>query len=201
MEWLLAFAVVIIVVQTIKNFRDKKKYSDNSEIPMQPLDTSVEKTKYPYHKKDFFFSQTERSFFQVLSSVLAETEYYAFSKVRLADLLNLSRGTKDKITYWNKIRSKHADFVICDKKWYKPLLLIELDDSSHNSDTRISRDSFVEKALSDAGLPLLRIVAKHSYSALELTNKLGQHISINGGEADETSQKHDEKVVESETPI
>ena len=34
------------------------------------------------------------------------------------------------MTYWNKINRKHVDFLICDDETLKPLVGIELDDST-----------------------------------------------------------------------
>ncbi len=55
----------------------------------------------------------------------------------------------------NSIKSKHVDFVICDKnlmaKW-----IIELDDSSHQNPDRAERDIFVDKSLTDCGYSILR---------------------------------------------
>ena len=72
--------------------------------------------------------------------------------------------------YRNKITQKSVDFVIVEKNYLNPLLAIELDDSSHNRKDRIKRDNFIEKALKDAGLPLLRIKRKQSYNVHEISS-------------------------------
>ena len=52
------------------------------------------------------------------------------AKVRLADLIEANERHPQWQANFNRIRSKHVDFVLCDN-WLRPLLAIELDDSSH----------------------------------------------------------------------
>jgi very-short-patch-repair endonuclease len=47
-------------------------------------------------------------------------------------------------------------------------LVIELDDASHEEESRRDRDTFVDAALTAAGLPILHIPAKSSYVPAEL---------------------------------
>lgn len=46
---------------------------------------------------------------------------------------------------FNKIKSKHIDFAIADNM--NIMILIELDDNSHNRIDRIQRDKFVDDTL------------------------------------------------------
>lgn len=94
--------------------------------------------------------------------------------MRLADLVFLPRGTEERQSHFNRIQSKHIDFVLCDHDVVRPLLAIELDDSSHHRADRQDRDVFVDSALAVAGLPLLRITARASYNVQEVTNAI-QH--------------------------
>ena len=108
----------------------------------------------PYKRKEWLLSKAERSFFGVLQGVLA-SEQLIFVKVRLADLIYIPRGTPSRQAAFNRIQSKHIDFVLCEKSSVRPLLAIELDDSSHARSDRSARDRFVDSALDVAGLPLL----------------------------------------------
>ena len=64
------------------------------------------------------------------------------------------------------------DFVLCDNDSVRPLLAIELDDSSHKSDKGQARDAFVDEALRAAGLPLLRIPCKAGYNVQDLAAQI-----------------------------
>lgn len=86
----------------------------------------------------------------------------------MADLVFLPKGTTNRQTHLNRVSAKHVDFVLCDRESVAPVLIIELDDSSHARDERRARDVFVDEVLRAAGLPILRVAAKQSYSPPEI---------------------------------
>ena len=87
-------------------------------------------SSYPYRTKNYLLTQAEKSFYNVLNHWNQNNDYYIFPKIRLADVLYLPKDTQNRQSYWNKIQSKHLDFVICDAQNIRPILAIELDDSS-----------------------------------------------------------------------
>ena len=137
--------------------------------------TAAEPEPLPYKRKDFLLTKAERSFFGVLQTA-AGTQYLIFAMVRLADLIYIARGTKSRQSHFNRIQSKHIDFVLCDPQSVRPLLAIELDDSSHDRPDRQDRDSFVDAALAVAGLPILRVPARSGYNAKELAQSIHESI-------------------------
>lgn len=62
--------------------------------------------------------------------------------------------------------------MICDSILIKPLLAIELDDSSHNNKKQKEKDKFKDDALETAGLPILRLPARYSYNLTDLKDKI-----------------------------
>lgn len=132
----------------------------------------VKTSKWPYLKKDSLLTEAEKRFYLVLSEIIGN-DYLIFSKVRLADLLYLPKmNNSDYYHYQNKIQSKHVDFLICDKENIKPLLIIELDDSSHLKIDRILRDTLVDKIFENAQMPILRIKNATSYDKENLSNQI-----------------------------
>ena len=125
----------------------------------------------PYRRKDFLLSQAERSFFGVLERVVG-AEHRLFAKVRIADLVWIPKGTGSWQRHFNRISAKHIDFILCDRDTVRPRLAIELDDSSHQRQSRRDRDDFVDRVLADAGLPLLRVPAQPAYNVEELRAKI-----------------------------
>lgn len=79
-------------------------------------------------------------------------------KVRLLDLIEPKKGydAKQRRTLLNKIQSKHVDFTVCDEK-LNVLLILELDDSSHDAPARQQRDDFVDAVLTGAGHKILHL--------------------------------------------
>ena len=133
--------------------------------------TAAEPEALPYRRNNYLLSKAERSFFGVLQTAAGE-QYLIFAKVRLADLIYIPRGTDSRQTHFNRIQSKHIDFVLCDPKSVRPMVAVELDDASHEQAARVARDSFVDAALAAAGLPLLRVPARAGYSVEELARSI-----------------------------
>ena len=66
-------------------------------------------------------------------------------------------GEKDYMAYFNKIKAKHTDFVLCDPDTLEILCGVELDDPSHDRPERIERDEFVDHVYEAAGIPLIHV--------------------------------------------
>lgn len=129
--------------------------------------SEASQNRLPYRKKDYFFSQAERSFYAVLMKAVAG-EFVVLAKVRLADILYIEKGTGAWQSFFNRIQSKHIDFVLCTPVLIQPVLVIELDDRSHDREDRRKRDGFADDALAAAGLPILHVPARRTYSPVEL---------------------------------
>jgi very-short-patch-repair endonuclease len=70
------------------------------------------------------------------------------------------------------IKSKHADFVVCDPETMEFRLVVELDDKSHERNDRAERDQMVDDILAQANIPVLHIPAKASYSLEEIRRRI-----------------------------
>lgn len=113
------------------------------------------KSIYKYTRKDFLISRPEHEFFDILVDILGN-QYHVFTQVHLPTILEHKIKGQTWKAAFSHINGKSVDFVICDKKYIKPLLAIELDDKSHEREDRIERDSEVERMLQEAGMPLVR---------------------------------------------
>lgn len=141
--------------------------SKNQAAPSQAAPSQSE--VFPFRKKQYLLSKGERAFFDVLSVAVGD-EMFIFCKVRLEDLLYLPKGTPGRQGWSNKVRQKHVDFVLCDHQSISPLLVIELDDASHQREAQRKRDADKDKALQAAGLPIRRVPARSSYDPRQLAN-------------------------------
>lgn len=70
------------------------------------------------------------------------------------------------------------DFVLCDSKTLAPVLVLELDDASHNAKSRQQRDAFVDRVFQAAGLPILHVKAQGAYDSAELSRAIERLLSI-----------------------
>jgi hypothetical protein len=129
---------------------------------------------YEYSLKTTLLSPAERSFYGVLLSCIDDS-MTVFSKVRVADVLGPRKGYSRKTwqSAFNKITSKHFDFVLCNSDDLSVICAIELDDKSHRAKKRQARDSFLQQACASADLSLIRIPAQRSYSKQALIEQLG----------------------------
>jgi hypothetical protein len=115
----------------------------------------------------------ERSFFGVLQKALA-SDYQIFAKVRLADIVRPTRNPSRSgwQSAFNRITGKHVDFVLCDVAHLGVVGVIELDDRTHEKLERGFRDNLVDSALANAGIPVLRVPARQSYSPAQLREQV-----------------------------
>ena len=122
-------------------------------------------------------SAAERSFYGVLRQALSD-EATVLAKIRLADVITPKSG--DRSTWqraFNRISSKHLDFLVVDSDTFMPLVAIELDDRSHNSPKAAERDAVKADACRTAGLDLERISVAEGYVLVDVRNRFLKYIS------------------------
>ena len=172
---LVLLAIAAIVLQALRSSRGKG------------LQT------FPYQKESALFSPAERSFLGVLERAL-DGQVRVMGKVNLADVIRVRSGVSGgaRQSAFNRIQSKHLDFVVCDAKDLSVRFAIELDDQSHARPNRQSRDEFVDKALRAAGVPVFHFSAKRSYSIQEVQRTLSEN-APSDGTSDRTLREKSEK--------
>ncbi len=129
----------------------------------------------PYRLRDDFLSPAEATFYRALRSAVGDRATVC-PKVNLADVFFVVRPNENQ-SYRNRIDRKHVDFLLCDPMTMRPLLGLELDDSSHNRASRQDRDRFVDEVFKTAGLPLGHVRVHASYDVASLSQWLSQYLS------------------------
>ena len=176
---LLNVVLLVILVLQWKNILYKSKrggkiMSDNLGCfgIIMKFFGQIQDVSYPYRTRDDFLSEAERSFYHVLKSAVGNT-FAICSKVSLKEFVftNCS-DKKSRTVYQNKINLKHVDFLLCEPASMKPVMAIELDDSSHKREDRIKRDYFMNKLFETIGLPLVRFETKKFYKLAEVVEKI-----------------------------
>lgn len=138
----------------------------------------------PFRKCQYLLSRAERAFFEALSRA-AGGRFHIFPKVRLLDLLYMPAGTQHRQSWFNRVCQKHVDFVLCDRQFVSPLLVIELDDTSHERQDRRERDQLVDAALRSAELPVLHVRAQREYvirDVLAMIDEKLSHVQVKPGQ-------------------
>ena len=110
---------------------------------------------FPYRLVDSVLTYKECVFYQSLLPITTKLGLTVFAKMRIADLVTVPKDNKDYMKWFNYIRSKHIDFIVC--QGFKPVLLIEVDDRTHNWANRIKRDEFVDKIFVQLKLPIFHL--------------------------------------------
>jgi len=157
-------------------------------LPFLKKQPSLEdtETEYPYKLRDDFLSPAEFSFYQVLNSIVSK-RLIVLCKVRLADIFFVSQPNLN-LSYFNRIAQRHVDFLICRPDTMKPVVAIELDDSSHNSPSRRERDEFLDALFKAADFPLVHMPLHHQYSAHEINQRLSQIYNDGKAEIENTRE-------------
>ncbi|EGL55526.1 topoisomerase DNA binding C4 zinc finger domain protein [Methylophaga aminisulfidivorans MP] len=154
------FIVILVAVLLLALMKDDK-------------DKTEKTTEYPYSKQPSLLTPAELSFQHSLK-LAVDGQYDISSKVRLADIVTVKQ-TKSKSEWqkaFNKIQSKHVDFVLTDTKTADILCAIELDDSSHEKPARRLRDDFLDNVLRVARVPLIRFTVEQSYQSQSIAEKI-----------------------------
>ena len=144
-----------------------------------PASKEEQVTTFPYQQEATLFSPAERSFLGVLEQALGD-QHRVMGKVRLADVITVRSGMNGKgwQSAFNRIQSKHLDFVVCNATDLSVRYVVELDDQSHDHAKRQARDEFVDKALQVANVPIFHFSAKRSYAVAEVQKVLAAEESI-----------------------
>lgn len=118
----------------------------------------------PYTRHEKLFSAAERNFYFALKTAVGN-RYTIFGKVRVADLVKVTRKTNDKRGYraLARIAQKHVDYVLCDPATLEIICTVELNDSTHERKDRIDRDRFITEVFDHIGLPIAWFKARSVY--------------------------------------
>lgn len=104
---------------------------------------------YLYELKNSLVTKTELKYIEAIKDMLPE-KYILQPQVNLSSVVQRT----DKSYYHNELY-RNIDAGIFEKETYKPVVLIEINDESHNRPNRRSRDIKVKMICEEAGIPLV----------------------------------------------
>ena len=156
---ILALVALVSVVLNVLLGTRKKNAQPVEQVTPEPVATEADCAD---HKWALIFYKTP---------ICDRHNLHILAKVRLADLVDVSsqKQGKDRIKYFNMVSKKHVDFVLCKPDNLQVLALLELDDKSHQAQSRQQRDSFVDAVCQKAGYPVA-----HIYNFEDITAKLAE---------------------------
>ncbi len=159
---LLLEAFVIIIIFFVAAFL-RAKQEANKPSP-----------NLPYVTQARLLTPTEERFRHVLAHA-NQDQYLLVCKPRVADILKTQPFSQ---TAFNKISAKHFDFVLCDKSTTRPVLAIELDDSTHRQADAQARDAVKDAACHAAKFPILRVPVQSDYDKAYLQKRIAETIAL-----------------------
>lgn len=146
---IIALVGVIIIFVLAKLMPSKSK--QNYDLSKYSLKTSI-------------VTPVEKWMYNVIQSELPEN-FLITPKIGMKDFIDIKKG-KDFMRHFTHIAQKHIDFLICEKDTLSPVLGIEIDDSSHQKESRRDRDQSVDEIYNAIGLKVLHIPTKIKEGAL-----------------------------------
>ncbi len=133
--------------------------------PVEPKNTDI-----PHRKSEYLTTENERRFYMALVSALP-AGYCVHCQTALMALVQ-PVNRKDNSKTW----AKRMDFVITDK-YTKILAVIELDDRTHNWESRKKRDQYVNSVL-EGRHKLIRFPSKRAYCPDEISVRLRSELNL-----------------------
>lgn len=190
---LLLILITINVIMIIKFFKNKKlienlkefedwelsKYGFNAQSKKE-IEKRIEEYLYNpmmeenkkeiYHKQNFL-TNTEKSFYIRLKQIF-ENKYIIQAQIPLRKLIEKNTDVLNK--YANELH-KYIDFGIFDDN-FNILVLIELNDYTHNYKTRMIRDSKVQEICKQANIPLITLTNIYNLTNNEIKTAIEKEI-------------------------
>ncbi|MGC1375217.1 MAG: DUF2726 domain-containing protein [Anaerolineales bacterium] len=142
----------------------------------RPVELGLSSSEKPeYRKSKSVLTYRERIFLRTLRRATAG-DYTILMKVRMGDFIWLANEPQERKFHNNQTQCKHVDFLLCDKIMVEPLLVVELDDSSHKSYDHAERDQFKNDTFDAVGMPYIRLPVQEQYDAEGLRKQIREKI-------------------------
>lgn len=181
---LLAFVIVLLVIDlTFKLLKEiatrprkthARPISDYRKSEEEEENTESDRTLSPIgrlqYRRNAIMSETELKFYRNLLELLGD-KYWVLTKVNLWEVARPVENSG-----WNKVSRKQADFVLCNPANGETVLVVELDDPSHNRAQAQKRDAEKDAILASAGVPLLRMNVDRVGDKAKIAREVGEKL-------------------------
>lgn len=140
MNFLLLLLAITAIAATLLFIAVKAKRGDKADD-----------TPWPFYAKKPLSGPEQVLYFRLCKAL---PEHIVLAQVGLSRILGVKKGNNFG-EWFNRINRMSADFVICSKD-STIVVVIELDDSSHEKADRQTADAKKNKALGSAGIRIVR---------------------------------------------
>ena len=118
---------------------------------------------WPFYARKPLSSPEQVLYFRLCSAL---PDHIVLAQVGLSRLLGVKKGSNYQ-SWLNRISRMSADFVVCAKD-SSIVAVIELDDASHEKESRKSADAKKDKAIASAGVRMIRWQVKSLPNEMEI---------------------------------
>ncbi len=163
-------AVIALTISILHKKRSQKsKKIENVNSDYIPVEEAHEPDKYVSKK---LMTNTEELFYNTLNEIVG-ADFIVQPQINLATVIK----KESKAKYQNELY-RNIDFGIFKKSNYELLLLIELNDQSHNDPKRKQRDIKVKNICSEANIPLISFWLSMPNTKEYISNRLKQFLEV-----------------------
>lgn len=160
---ILLLVVVIVVVAVLAVLKAKSQAGDTKEI-------------WPFYAKRPLSQPEQVLYFRLVQAL---PEHIVLAQVQLSRLLGVKKGNNYQ-AWFNRINRMSADFVVCNKD-SSIVAVIELDDATHQKEDRQAADAKKDKALTSAGIRIIRWQAKAIPDIAAIQSAIMPNIAVKRG--------------------
>lgn len=134
--------------------------------------SKIKQNSKPTYQSKQLITEYEKYFYNILIENFSKN-YLIMPQVNLSTIINKN---KDFPTQYQNELNRNIDFGIFDKTTTKPLLLIEINDKTHNEPSRIARDKKVKEICQISKINLITFYSnyknKKNYVISRIKNEL-----------------------------
>ena len=155
---LFLWLILILIIKILIN-----KFNDKSKVQ-----NGVNNTYFTRQ----LMTRYERYFYDILIELKDELNIEIMPQVNLATIIN-----KEGNYTWRNELFKNIDFGIFSKDYEKLLLLIEINDKTHNNYSRRQRDIKVDNIVNNAGIKLIKFYSSYPNKKDYVKNRVRDEIN------------------------
>lgn len=165
-------AVCLLIGEILKIIRKRRRFSKNKTEQENHLKNSKNHLENNYYSaKNHLMTDCEKKFFVTINNIL-QGKYILQPQINLASVIEKESFEK----YRNEL-FRNIDFGVFDKS-YKLLLLIEINDQTHQEKKRQERDRKVKTICQKAGIPLIVFWTKFGCNQEYIHKRLAEYLPL-----------------------
>ena len=166
--------LLLIAKSKLENFLESFIGKKKSELDQ---DSESDGGTENYKRKSCILTQTENEFYAQLCNALhnAGLRVIVWPQVNVSSIIeSVGKDSQQRMKAFNRICRKSVDYVIVNQKTRETIICIELDDYTHNRNSRQERDNFINSIFISVGIPLFRVKAERNYDFNEIVSAVKQ---------------------------